>query len=196
MLVLMLSMLALAQEPSPAAAVAEPSLDVVAVTGTPELDAAAAYRAALTAAEARQQASLRERAEQVAAEWRPFWMPPVFVEQAIARFLAAPQREASVRIVDRTDRRREHEFGSSFQTTLWVREDAVAAGKVDREVRQALTQLRWRTLAMAGGTVVFWAVLALVLSWVDRLSRGYMTGRLGVVGVLLGSAVPAVAFVL
>ena len=93
-------------------------------------------------------------------------------------------------------RRREHEFGSSFQTTLWVREDAVAAGKVDREVRQALTQLRWRTLAMAGGTVVFWAVLALVLSWVDRLSRGYMTGRLGVVGVLLGSAVPAVAFVL
>ena len=54
MLVLMLSMLALAQEPSPAAAVAEPSLDVVAVTGTPELDAAAAYRAALTAAEARQ----------------------------------------------------------------------------------------------------------------------------------------------
>ena len=45
MLVLMLSMLALAQEPSPAAAVAEPSLDVVAVTGTPELDAAEIGRA-------------------------------------------------------------------------------------------------------------------------------------------------------
>jgi hypothetical protein len=173
-----------------------PPQDAFAVTGTPELDSAAAFRAAMNQAEAKVRDAQRERAQLVAAEWRPFWMPPVFVDQVVARWGQAPQRTTGLCIVDRTDQRREHEFGSSYQTTLWVREDPDALARGERELRQQLAQLRLRTLATSGGTVVFWALLTFAVGWLDRLSRGYLTGRLRLLGLVLGSAVPAVAFVL
>lgn len=186
----------LAQDPVQASASVAPPHDAFAVTGTPELDSAAAFRAAMTQAEAKVRDAQRERALLVAAEWRPFWLPPVFVEQAVTRWVQAPQRTTGLCIVDRTDQRREHEFGSSYQTTLWVREDAAALTRGERELRQQFAQLRLRTLATSGGTVVFWALLTLAVGWLDRLSRGYMTVRLRLLGLVLGSAVPAVAFVL
>ncbi len=36
--------------------------------------------------------------------------------------------------------------------------------------------------------------LVVALGWIDRLSRGYMTGRLWLAGLLAGVAVPAIAF--
>ena len=51
-------------------------------------------------------------------------------------------------------------------------------------------------MLLRGGAVAFaWATLALAVGWFDRLSRGYMTGRLRLLGVLLGVAVPAIAVV-
>jgi hypothetical protein len=196
MLALVISLLALAQDPVEATMTVAQPVDAFAVTGTPELDSAAAYRAAWTQAEAKVRDAQRERAHQLAAEWRPFWLPPVFVEQAVVRWGQAPQRTAGLSVVDRTDQRREHEFGSSYQTTLWVREDRAALARGERELRQQLAHVRLRTLATSGGTVVFWALLTFAVGWLDRLSRGYMTGRLRLLGLVLGSAVPAVAFVL
>ena len=42
----------------------------------------------------------------------------------------------------------------------------------------------------------FWLVLAFGYAWLDRLSRGYMTGRLRLLGVLSGVAVPIVVLCL
>lgn len=196
MLALVTLLLSMAQDPQAPVLLATAPLDAIAVTGTPELDSAAAYRSAFAQAEAKVRATEHERAQQIGAEWRPFWLPMVFVDQAVARWLQARQPAAALTVVDRTDQRREHEFGSSFQTTLWVRESPQAMAQGERELRRQLAQVRVRTLAVAGGTVVYWALLGLGLGWIDRLSRGYMTGRLRLLGFLLGSAVPAVAFAL
>ena len=57
-----------------------------------------------------------------------------------------------------------------------------------------LRNLERSTIFKVGGMTVTWVFLALLLSWMDRLSRGYMTGRLRAIGVLGGLLMPAALF--
>lgn len=190
--VLLLTCLACPPQDPPAKAMASAA---VAVRGEPELSAAAAFSSAQGKVEDHLRSVWRERAERTVATQRPFWLPTVVTDQAVRRWLAdLPVREM-VQVVDREDREREHEFGNSYQTTLWVAEDPRLQQRSEQRLRGELRRLERSTACKAGGIAAGWTLLAVLLGWIDRLSRGYMTGRLRAVGLLAALAMPAVAFV-
>ena len=121
-------------------------------------------------------------------------MPQILTDGAVRRWLADLPIQQLVAHVDRQDRERVHEFGNSYQTTLWVSENPSAVEHSERRLRTKLRNLENEAVAKAGGIAVGWAFLALVISWVDRLSRGYMTGRLRLIGVAAGLVLPAGLF--
>lgn len=170
--------------------------DAVAIRGETELSPVEAFDSARSRAVERLREQWQERGQRLADDRRPFWLPAVFAERTVDRFLADYPLAETMRLVDREDKVREHEFGRSYQTTLWVAEDPQLVRRAEQRLRGELDRTMRRTLATSGGTVVFWAVLAVVLGWIDRLSRGYMTGRLRAIGLLLGAAVPGIAFLL
>ena len=64
----------------------------------------------------------------------------------------------------------------------------------EQRLRAELRKLERSTAVKAGGVAAGWVFLALLLSWLDRLSRGYMTGRLRTIGVLGGLLMPTALF--
>lgn len=174
------------QEPDPAMA--------VAVRGAAELSPAAALASARHAVEEHVRRVWEERARRAEAAARPFWVPEVLSEQALRRWLAGLPVDRLTKCVDREDKEREHEFGSSYQTTLWVAEDARMVQRNEQRLRDELRHLERRTAVQYGAIAAGWIGIAVLLGWIDRLSRGYMTGRLRCVGLFGVVAVPAIAF--
>jgi hypothetical protein len=172
-----------------------PRAAAVAVSGEAELTPFEALASAESRVEEHVRRRWRARADRLAARHRPFWMPTALAERASSRWLADLPVERLVAQVDRTDRERVHEFGNSYQTTLWVAEVPEAVARGERGLRAALRELERATALKAGGVAAGWVVLALLCSWVDRLSRGYMTGRLRAIGLLGGALLPAVLMV-
>lgn len=200
MLAIALTLALFAQDPTASWVGARPLAATVseacAVRGDAELSPAAALASARQRAEQQFRERWTERAERIVSRQRPIWLPGQLLRLDADRWLAALPIERSLCVVDREDRQRDHEFGQSYQTTLWVLEDDAFVARSERQLRQHLDRATRRIVFKSGGTVLFWAALALLLGWVDRLSRGYMTGRLRLVGLLLGSAVPVTAFLL
>lgn len=182
----------LPQEPagSPGVAVA-----AVAVRGEAELSPAAAYASAQAKVEEHVRTLWRERAERAVERQRPFWLPQLFADEATRRWLADLSWPQLVQVVDREDRQREHEFGSSWQTTLWVAEDPRQLQRGEQRLRGELHRLERITAIKYGGVAAGWVALVVILAWIDRLSRGYMTGRLRFAGLLAAVAMPTLAFV-
>ncbi len=178
------------QHPSAPAA----STSAVAVRGDTELSPAQALASAQTRVEDHVRTVWRERAARAIEQQRPFWLPQLFADEAVRRWLADLQPRQLVQVVDREDREREHEFGNSWQTTLWITEDAQQLQRSEGRLRGELRRLERTTAMKYGGIAAGWTLLIVALAWFDRLSRGYMTGRLRLVGLLLGAAMPAVAF--
>ena len=166
----------------------------VAVRGEAELTPAAALASAEARLDEHVRDVWRDRALRASERQLPFWLPDVLTRESMRRWLADLPVEQLVRRVDREDRERVHEFGNSYQTTLWVAEEPKAVQRGERALRAELRRLERSTAARYGGVAAGWVVLALALGWLDRLSRGYMTGRLRLLGVLLGAAMPALAF--
>lgn len=180
-----------------AAPTAEPgdgALAAVAVRGDAELSPAAALASAKARVDDHVLDLWRERAERALEQQRPFWVPSVLADQAVRRWLADLPLARMAEIVDREDRRREHSFGSSWQTTLWVAEDARQHERGAQRLRQTLRALERTTALKYGGIAAGWTFVVVALGWLDRLSRGYMTGRLRAVGALALAAIPAIAF--
>lgn len=170
------------------------SAEAVAVRGEAELTPAAAFASARQRAEDHIREQWQHRAERALAARRPFWLPEPLAFRAVQTWLSDLPVEQCLRLVDREDRERTHEFGNSFQTTLWVAEEPRSVQLGERELRRRLLVLERTTACKYGGIVGAWAVLVLAIAWLDRLSRGYMTGTLRLLGVATGVAVPALLF--
>jgi hypothetical protein len=168
--------------------------DAVVVRGDAELDPAAAFASARRKAEEHVRGLWSERAERAIDAQRPFWMPDLIAREAVRRWLVDLPVEQIVRCVDRQDREREHEFGNSYQTTLWVAEEPRLVQQGERQLKRELRRLEQTTAVKYGSVVAGWVVLFVLVGWFDRLSRGYMTGRLRLLGLLCGVAFPALAF--
>ncbi|MEO6596449.1 MAG: hypothetical protein ABIP94_16990 [Planctomycetota bacterium] len=175
---------------APAAAMAA----AVAVRGEIELSEAQAFASAQRRAEDHVRELWQERASRALALQRPFWLPEVLAKEPLRRWLGDLPVAEIVRCVDREDKERIHEFGNSYQTTLWIAEEPRQVLQGERQLRRELQRLQRTTVLKYGGIAVGWVVLAVLLGWVDRLSRGYMTGRLRLLGLCAGIAVPAVTF--
>lgn len=168
----------------------------VAVRGELELSSAEALASARRKVDEYVRTDLAQRAQRSVEQSRPFWLPEVLTSEAVRRWLRDVRVEEVVRLVDREDREREHEFGNSYQTTLWVAQEPQQLTAADRQLRKHLRSLERSTAIKFGGSVAVWFMLAVLVGWLDRMSRGYMTGRLRLVGVLAGLAVPTIFFLL
>lgn len=168
--------------------------EAVAVRGEAELSPAAAFASAHRRAEEHVRALWEERVDHTLEAQKPFWLPEVLANEAKRRWIADLPYAQLMRTVDREDRERQHEFGSSWQTTLWIAEEPRGVEQRERQLRRDLQRLERTTVVKYGGVIAGWAVLALLIGWLDRLSRGYMTGRLRLLGLLGGVAFPALAF--
>jgi hypothetical protein len=194
MLTLLLSMSLAVPLPQGPHAMPGSATAAVAVRGDTELSPASAYASARRQVDEHVRSVWQERAERTIVQQRPFWLPEPLAEAAVRRWLAELPVEQAVQLVDREDREREHEFGSSYTTTLWVAEDARTTQRLEQRLRRVLSQLERGTAVRLGGVAASWTLLIVLLGWLDRLSRGYMTGRLRLVGLLGGVIVPVVAF--
>ncbi|MCB9877093.1 MAG: hypothetical protein H6835_05770 [Planctomycetes bacterium] len=166
----------------------------VAVRGDAELTAAAAFASAQARVEDHVRSVWEERATRAMTDRRPFWLPEVLADRELHRWMSDLPVDRLVQLVDREDRQRAHEFGDSYQTTLWVAEDPRAVRRGEEQLRDKLRRLERSTAVKYGGIAAGWFVLALAVGWIDRLSRGYMTGRLHLLGLLAGASLPALAF--
>ncbi|MBL8728815.1 MAG: hypothetical protein JNM25_10320 [Planctomycetes bacterium] len=168
--------------------------DAVAVRGDTELSPAEAFASARRRAEDHVREQWAERAAHALDLRRPFWLPQVLADRAVQTWLADLPVDECLRLVDREDRERTHEFGNSYQTTLWVAEEPRSVKQGERELRQRLRDLERATAVKFGGIAAAWTLLVAAIAWLDRLSRGYMTGTLRLLGLLVGGALPVFLF--
>lgn len=166
----------------------------VAVRGDAELTPADAYASARRRAEQHLRDQWVQRAETAVTTRRPFWLPAPLVERELQRWVDDLPLDRYASFVDREDRERAHEFGNSYQTTLWVAEAPQSVVHGEQELRQQLRRLERATAMKFGGIAGSWFVLAVAIAWLDRLTRGYMTGTLRVLGLAAGAAVPTFLF--
>ncbi|MEZ5965180.1 MAG: hypothetical protein R3F56_15205 [Planctomycetota bacterium] len=165
--------------------------------GTVELSSGEADLAAdaLVAERGRGLLSARGRAQ--LEDSCPTWLPEFCREQVLARWLRATDGAGVLRVVDRVQTEHDHgALGTSYRTELTVRPDA---GRIERSLgslRHQVTVGAKRFAVKCAGIVGFWVLLALVVGWLDRLSRGYMTWRLRLLGAIAGTALPAVVLLL
>lgn len=171
-----------------------PAVDAVAVRGDTELHPADAYASARRKAEEHVRERWQERAERTLRRQRPFWLPEPLAEAAVQRWVADLPVDEMLRTVDRHDQERTHEFGNSYQTTLWITEEPAQVQAGERRLRGHLRGLERTTAIKYGGIAGAWVLLGIAIGWLDRVSRGYMTGRLRLLGLLGAVAVPTVAF--
>ncbi len=164
------------------------------VRGTAELDPARAYETAHREAVSRLRERCEARAEQLIQEAAPAWLPTFVTDQEVRRWLARMDLEDGLRILDRADRERQHDFGLSYQTSLLVAEDSSFLSRAERRLGQQLRRAEKTFVVRSGVTLGLWIFLALGVFWLDRLSRGYMTGRLSLLALAIGAGAPVVLF--
>ena len=167
---------------------------IVAVRGDTELSPADALASAELRVDEHIRSLWEERAKRAASRQCPFWMPQVLTDKTVRRWLGDLPVQRLIKQVNRDEKERVHEFGNSYQTTLWITEDQEMVERGERRLRAELHRLERSTAVKAGGVATGWVFLALLFGWLDRLSRGYMTGRLRAIGVLGGLLVPTALF--
>lgn len=191
----LLALLALSAQRATADVAASPFLPPTVVRGTVELSEQAADAAAWDHLLERVSVDVRTRAERVISAGAPAWFPGFCRDQLVDGWIAGLDLRQCLRVTDRMRQPRDHgSLGQSFRTTLTAEVD-------DRRVDQALAGLQRKLRSAARGfltkcAAVFgsWICLAGLVGWLDRQSRGYMTGRLRLLAILAGVLVPCVVF--
>ena len=163
-----------------------------AVTGSVELSRAEAWEAV----ERQIDVERRDRLESVAADEcqnvAPAWLPSFFQDKAVDAWLSEQMRQTDPRVLDSNlVIRPVDDVYQSYQAHVLVDLAGAKNARLDR-LRRRLAVEEEKFLAKIGGTLGLWGVLAVIILWIDRLTRGYMTGRLYTLGALLGIGGPIV----
>jgi hypothetical protein len=191
----LLALLALSAQRATAEVVASPSVAPTTVRGTVELSEREADAAAWQQLLERVAGDVRSRAARITVNGAPAWLPEFCRDQVVDGWIAGLDLRQCVRITERVREPRDHgSLGWSFRTTLTAEVD-------DRRLDQALAGLARKLrgaargfLSKCAGIVGSWLCLAALVAWLDRQSRGYMTGRLRVLAACAGVLVPCVVF--
>lgn len=172
-------------------------MESMAVRGRVEISRPEALISARDSVLERARDSMETVGARVRKARQPFWMPDFVAARAVDDWLADLNLRDTFEVVDRVDDVHDHEWGrQSYRTTFLVRPNAEFADASRAGLERRLRRARTRFLALGASTLGFWGGLTLILGWLNRLSRGYMSKRLGWIGVILGVAVPSIAFVL
>lgn len=169
----------------------------VTVRGTVELSPAAADSAAASMASEHVRSLVVGRAEGLVESVAPVWLPTFTRDQIVRRWLGEFDPAKGVRIVAHKMDQHDHGgLGSSYRTTLEIESDEGAVEAALVRLRRAIPRAAEYFAAKCAGVIGFWLVLGLGISWIDRLSRGYMTWRLRCLGAVAGLGLPAVALLI
>ena len=160
------------------------------VAGSPELSRADAWRSVTRRAVEERQAQLEGLAAARVAEQSASWLPDFVTEQAIREWSGEQMEGFRLRVLDRDLLVRNHGFGQSFQAFLLLEKGTPGVDHGSQSLEHRLASARECFALKCGGVAGWWGLLALLTFWFDRLTRGYMTGRLCVLGSGLGLVAP------
>lgn len=201
MLALLMTVALVAQNPHAGDSTPRTDRDAVAtgivVRGTVELSRGEADVAAqaLVAERGRQLLAVRGRTE--VEDSCPTWLPGFCRDQVLGRWLRTTDGAQVLRVVDRVQTEHDHGgIGTSYRTELTVRPDARQLDRSLSALRRQVVVGAKRFATKSAAIVGYWVALALLVGWLDRLSRGYMTWRLRLLGAIAGTALPAVVLLL
>ena len=166
------------------------------VSGAPELTRKEAWASAERNAIESHNERLRDYAETQAAAAAKSWLPEFVRDKVVTEWTRDRLRRLQPKVLDRDLIVRDHEFGRSYQAFYLVEPlDTEHVERLGGLAPRLAREEEW-FLVKTGGMVGFWALIALVITWIDRLSRGYMTKRLIAIGSLLALVGPALVVVL
>jgi hypothetical protein len=169
--------------------------DSYVVSGLPELTRQAAWQSArVRAAEGRQE-RLAAAGQRYLQQHVPVWLPAFVGDRVLREWRIEEGRREPVAELDREMIVRDHAFAKSYQGFLLLEEPDVTDA-VARSLGPRLSNAARGFLRRCGAVGVLWALLALGAFWLDRLTRGYMTARLGVLAVVAGVAGPVLIMLL
>ncbi len=169
----------------------------VTIRGTVELSPAAADTAAMSLATERVRELALTEATGLVDRAAPFWLPSFTREQIVRRWLGQFDPAQGVRVLERSVDAHDHGgLGTSYRTTLRVASDERALDAAMARLRRAVPRAAEFFAIKCAGVIGFWLVLGVVLAWIDRLSRGYMTWRLRAIGAIAGVTLPAVVLLI
>ena len=158
----------------------------VTIVGDLELSRGEAQQSAMVAARQFHLERLRQRGEELADRFAPFWLPEFVVEPQVDAWVARAERSTPVAVADRETETFDYSYGEAFRTTLQVESATALDRDAEYRMERGLRQLGRLLLAKLGGIAVFWGLLAFLSSWFDRLTRGYMSWRLRLIALGLG----------
>ena len=163
------------------------------VEGELELTRSDAEASALERARDAHRTQLRERADRIASSAIPFWMPQMFAQPTIDRWIGDLERSAPLQVLDSDTEELSYSYGKAFRSSVTVaRVHRDGLSKQEARLERRLGEVGKLLLAKCGVTAIVWGLLAFVCSWFDRLTRGYMTGRLRLIALAMGIAVPGI----
>ena len=116
---------------------------IVAVRGDTELSPADALASAELRVDEHIRSLWEERAKRAASRQCPFWMPQVLTDKTVRRWLGDLPVQRLIKQVNRDEKERVHEFGNSYQTTLWITEDQEMVERGERRLRAELHRLEY-----------------------------------------------------
>jgi hypothetical protein len=119
--------------------------EAVAVRGETELNLPDAFESARRRVELVFRDRWLARATRLSTSTCPCWLPDLVVDQELRRWLAELPIEEQLHVVEREDQQREHEFGHSYQTTLWVAEEPAVVHAAEKGLRERLRHLERTT---------------------------------------------------
>ena len=160
------------------------------VAGSPELSRDDAWRSVTRSAVAQRQARLESLAVAQVAAHSPGWLPDFVTERAVRAWSGEQMQGYRLRVLDRDLLVRDHGFGRSYQAFLLLDKAEPGVARGSESLMDRLARARERFVLKCGGVAGWWGLLALLALWLDRLTRGYMTGRLYVLGAGLGLVAP------
>ncbi len=164
--------------------------DACVISGTPELNRKDAWAAVTRRAVEEQQLRISERAADQAVAQSPAWLPGFVRERAVKQWTGDQVRRQRLKVLDRDLLVRDHGFGNSYQAFLLLDKVDPGSATSSRSLATKLQREQKRFVMKCGGTLGWWGVLAIFVLWLDRLTRGYMTGRLYTLGAALGICAP------
>lgn len=160
------------------------------VSGTPELSHKEAWAVAIQRAVSEQEGRIEQLGQAQANSQSASWLPDFVRERVVRHWTGEQMRRHELKVLDRDILVRDHGFGRSFQAFLLLDKVDPQSATKSRSLTRRLQREQKRFVMKCGGTVGWWGILAIFVLWIDRLTRGYMTGRLYTVGAMLGLVAP------
>lgn len=175
----------------------EPAVtNAATVVGDIELSRGEAVHGAITAARDMRLGRLRERGQELAERFAPFWLPSFAMQGEVDEWVARVERKSPLAVAREETEVFNYSYGEAFRTTLHVDNGMNIDHDSERQMQQGIQQLARLLMTKVGGIAFFWGLLAFLSAWFDRLTRGYMSWRLRFMAVSLGIVVPAVVLLM